>query len=293
MGTLMMFGFFFLMQCTFSATGNRDSEETSESVIDYKETLQKKAYPILDSTKTIKIAGHLVDIISPSGEIKGNIIALPGWSFPRADWCEKSSLCKKALAQGYRLILPEIGKGMYTSEFYPETVKEWQSYPDKNWVIKEMIPSLQQQYGVLLKEQNNFILGLSTGARGVAIVCLAEPDLFLGAAALSGDYEQTQIPNDNLITGFYGSYYRFPERWKGIDNPGLQAHLFKTPFYLGHGKQDPVCTYQQTVTFYELLKKNNPQLKTKLNLVDAVHDYKYWDSEVENMLQFFEEQMQK
>ncbi|TAE46226.1 MAG: alpha/beta hydrolase, partial [Cytophagales bacterium] len=71
--------------------------------------------------------------------------------------------------------------------------------------------------------------------------------------------------------------------------PLQQAKNFKTPIYLGHSKQDNIVPINQTQLFYEALKKNQPKLKVKLNLIDGGHDYKYWNKEVENILQFFGE----
>lgn len=243
----------------------------------------------LDSMSTINIKGHFVDVMTPSGRINGNIIVLPGWSFSRKDWCVNSSLCAKALSRGYRLILPEMGKSVYSAKFYPETRTDWQVFPNKEWCINELIPTLQKDYHILTGDQKNYLIGLSTGGRGVALLALAKPDVFRAGAALSGDFDQTLMPTDNLMVGFYGTYSQFKDRWEGEDNPTRQADKFKTALYLGHGKQDKIVPVSQTEVFYQALKRMNPTLKVKLNLVDAVHDYKYWDSEVENILNFFGE----
>jgi S-formylglutathione hydrolase FrmB len=241
-----------------------------------------------DTLATLTIAGHAVDIRTPSkGDIKGNIIVLPGWSFTKDDWCKNSTLCTKALEKGYRLILPEMGKSVYSAAFYPETLKDWEKYPNKAWVINEMIPTLQKKHEMLLPTQKNFILGLSTGGRGVALIALAKPDLFAAAAALSGDFDQTQMPTDRLMIGYYGSYLKFKSRWEGEDNPTKQAEFWKIPLYLGHGRQDNIVPVSQTQIFYNAIKKYHHDLKVKLNLPNASHDYKYWDSEVDNMLTFF------
>lgn len=254
----------------------------------YPNIFKNRPFPLKDTLQTLVIAGHAVDVRTPAqGKVKGNIIVLPGWSFSKEDWCDKSSLCTKALAKGYRLILPEMSKSVYSSTFYPETVKDWQKYPNKVWVIDEMIPVLQKKYEMLLPTQKNFMLGLSTGGRGVALIALAKPDLFLAVAALSGDFDQTQMNTDPLMIGYYGPYLKFKSRWEGEDNPTKQAQFWKTPIYLGHGKQDNIVPVSQTQFFYSTIKKYHPTLKVKLNLPNATHDYKYWDSEVDNMLTFF------
>ncbi len=237
------------------------------------------------------IKGHLVDIRVPKNpKPKGAVLVLPGWSFNRKDWCEKSSLCKKFLAEGYILVLPEMNKSVYSSKFYTETYAEGKLSPNKQWILEDFMPFLQKKFGIFQKGDKNFVLGLSTGGRGVALLCLALPEIWTAGAGLSGDYEQTLMPNDNLIKAFYGDFKTFGERWKNEDNPNQQAKNFKTPLYLGHGKRDKIVPAQQTEVFYESLKKHNPKLRLQLNLPPtAEHDYKYWDSEVENMIKFFNE----
>jgi S-formylglutathione hydrolase FrmB len=247
-------------------------------------------YPKKDTSFVIK--GHQVDIRVPKNtnqkNPKGAILVLPGWSFNRKDWCEKSSLCKKFLTENYILVLPEMNKSVYSSKFYTETYAEGRLSPNKQWILEDFMPFLQEKFGIFQKGNKNFVLGLSTGGRGVALLCLALPEIWTAGAGLSGDYEQTLMPNDNLIKAFYGDFKTFGERWKNEDNPNQQAKNFKTPLYLGHGKLDKVVPVQQTEVFYESLKKHNPTLRLQLNLPpNAQHDYKYWDSEVENMIKFF------
>lgn len=239
--------------------------------------------------ETLEIDGHKVDIQNPDNEIIGNILVLPGWDFSRTDWCKNSDLCKKALAKGYRLILPEMGRSIYSADFYAETLVDWKKFPNKKWVVEQMIPYLQKERKIFIKKEKNFIVGLSTGGRGVALLSLALPEIWTACASLSGDFDQSLLPNDRLMIGYYGSYQKFKNRWLGEDNPLQQAKNFKTPIYLGHSKQDNIVPINQTQLFYEVLKKNQPKLKIKLNLIDGGHDYKYWNKEVENILQFFGE----
>lgn len=246
-------------------------------------------YPKMDSLITLTIGGHLVDVRSPKQVSKGNILVLPGWNFPRQDWCNKSSLCQKALAAGYRLVLPEMGQSVYSSQFYPETRPEWRKFPNLSWVLDSLLPTLQSQHKIFLPEQDNFILGLSTGGRGVALIALNSANIWRAGAALSGDFDQSTMPQDRLMTGYYGSFYQFKARWLGADNPQKQVDKFTTPLYLGHGTADKIVPASQTKSFYEALKKAQPDLKLVLHLPAAAHDYNYWNSEVENMLNFFEE----
>ncbi len=218
---------------------------------------------------------------------KGTFLLLHGWNLPAEDWCNKTELCSKVIEQGYCVVMPDMGKSVYQEKDYPETRTDWRSEPTRSWLSDTLIPMLQKKYSLLLNTENNYIVGLSTGARGVALVLLDFPELFKGAAALSGDYNQLTLPTDYLTTAYYGPITKFKDRWEKPDNPIMRIKEFKTPIYLGHGKLDKVVPPEQTVMFYDSLKKNHPALKIILNMPDAKHDYVYWGSEVDNFLKFF------
>ena len=220
--------------------------------------------------------------------IKGIIIALPGWNFPADGWCNNTKLCNTALKQGFVIILPGMGESIYAEKIYKETRKDWSIYPTRKWVEDTLIKYIQSNFKLLLPSQNNYLLGLSTGARGVALLCIDCKNLFKKAAALSGDYDPTKLKADNLYNGFYGSYNEHKERWIGSENIVLSVKEFNTPIYLGHGRKDKVVPCTQTIEFCDSLKKYKHNLQVKLHIDEnAEHNYKYWDSEVDNVLNFF------
>jgi Predicted esterase len=223
----------------------------------------------------------------PKQKPLGTIVVLPGWNLPVLEWCSKTSLCEKALKQGYILIMPEMAKSVYAYQRYPETRKDWVRYATRKWFIEALIPYFQRQYKLLLPGQKNYLLGLSTGARGVALLSLDCPKIFVKAAGLSGDYDQTQMPNDNLMKGFYGPYTDFKDRWTGKDNAVYRFKELQVPIYLGHGKIDQVVPCQQTQQFADSLKKYKPGLVILHISEKSGHTYDYWNSEVDNVLLFF------
>jgi len=225
--------------------------------------------------------------VDTSVSFKGDLLILPGWNFERTRWCSESSLCKEAHRAGYRLIMPEMGKSIYATYYFPQTRKDWLRYPTLTWLLDTMIPFLQQQVGVFLTS-DNFMIGLSTGARGVALIACRTNTFFKAAAALSGDYDQTLIPEDNLIKGVYGSFSLYSERWKTIDNPVAECAQIKIPIYIGHGKLDKVVPYTQSELLYKRLLSLKNGKKYILHTPEMGHDFLYWDSEVNPILDFFE-----
>jgi len=219
---------------------------------------------------------------------KGTFLLLHGWNLPPDDWCSKTNFCDLILQEGYCIVLPDMGKSNYQTQVFSETRKEWKSMPGLLWLTDTLIPYLQLLC-LIAEGERNFIAGISTGGRGVVSVCQHLPGLFTGAAALSGDFDQTFMPHDKVHIGYYGSFDHFPLRWKTIDNPMHRIKDMKTPIYLGHGLKDKVTDFSQSKMFYDSLRKFHPELFIQLNLVDAGHDYHYWSSETNNIMSFFQQ----
>lgn len=232
--------------------------------------------------------GHQVLLKYAAQPIKGTILLLQGWNFIPTHWCEHSKICDLALAKGYNLVMPDMGKSIYHSMVYKETRADWVKYPTRKWLVDSLFRYLQANWDVLQMNERNFVIGLSTGARGALLVAMDCPSLFKGVGALSGDYNQVLMPTDNLCKGYYGDYRSNKQRWKSVDNPFYRIKELKTPIYLGHGLKDQVVPSAQTTLFFKELKKVNPNLKAKMNTPQKAHDYLFWANEVDAMFEFLE-----
>lgn len=233
--------------------------------------------------------GVEVDILAPQTAHKGDILVLPGWGYSRRSWGESTSLFQRGRAAGYRFILPEMGKSLYTTRLYPETRADWRKYPTRTWLTDTLIPFLQARIGVLPKGGANFVMGLSTGARGALLTCAYTDSLFRAAALFSGDYDLTLQPKEAINVGFLGSLARFPKRWRGADNPVDKLRSLKTALYIGHGEQDAVTPVAQSRLLYQKAKEIRPGLSVTLHIVKtAGHNYIYWGSETDSTLAFFD-----
>src|SRR6186997_2456599 len=81
------------------------------------------------------VAGVPVDVLapalSPGAAPRADILLLPGWDGRADDWCRETTLCEDALRRGYRLVMPAMGKSLYSSGFYPETKPVYRRSPDR------------------------------------------------------------------------------------------------------------------------------------------------------------------
>ncbi len=272
---------FYLLSFVFWFSDNQQVQVKSH-------TLSTDKYLAIIKDTTLVVEGVSVEILLPDKKCEGYILMLPGWNFTRTDCCGKSSFCKKARKAGYCLIMPEMGKSIYSGGFFKETRQDWKKYPSRLWITNSLIPYLQQKYGYLLSGGNNHIYGISTGARGVALLALNTKNIFKSGVALSGDYDQSVMPNDNLMIGYYGTFEAFPDRWNGADNALKNAAKISIPIYLAHGKQDKMVPCSQSEKFFAEMKKQHPDGYTELHINEkAAHNYEFWDSETENAILFF------
>ncbi|WP_245602576.1 prolyl oligopeptidase family serine peptidase [Gloeothece verrucosa] len=218
------------------------------------------------------------------------VLVLPGWNFKRTSWIENSKLVQYADKYGYALILPEMGKTLYESSYYPQTTMKWNPMPGGQF-IKLFIEQMQQRHHLLVSGQHNTLLGLSTGGRGVALIALENPGLFVAGASLSGDFSQENMKSDRLMTAVYGAYQQFPERWKGKDNPQARAREWKMPLYLAHGTADKIVPESQSRLFYNAIKQyhQNRVVVVYHPVAGAGHDYRFWDGQLEPVFQFIDQ----
>ncbi|MEJ5363332.1 MAG: prolyl oligopeptidase family serine peptidase [Spirochaetota bacterium] len=237
---------------------------------------------VVNPGKTIPI-----DIIISDSNCRKNILVLPGWNFSRKRWIEETSLWQEAAKRKYNLILPEMTVTIYESQYYPETKRKWAKTPGSQWIKEICIPQLQKR-GLLLSNQFNAVMGLSTGGRGAVLTALYNKGIFKAAASLSGDFDQTRMKHDKLMTAVYGPYEYFKDRWENVDNPFAMIAEWNIPLYLGHGTMDKVTPYEQTKIYYEALKKVKPDITITFNDCACGHDFIYWNSEVVPVLDFFD-----
>lgn len=224
---------------------------------------------------------------NPETKIIGCILMLHGWNLPADEWCAKTSFCEKALKQGYVLVIPDYKKSNYTLEKYSQTIADYQKYPTLTWIMKTQIPDLQELMGLLKPGQNNLVAGISTGARGATLLAYYMPDIFKGAASLSGDFDITAMQDEYLYYSFLGQYSDFPDRWQK-ECFAYDCKNYTVPTYIGHGKADKVSPYTQSKAMYDSIKKYHPEIKLIGNFPEYYgHNYDFWESETDAILDFF------
>lgn len=236
---------------------------------------------------SIRFQGYEVRIQTPADSVRGDLLLLPGWDFSNRKWCDSTDVCKTALAKGFRVIAPQMHRSVYATVYTNKTRPDLKQNPTLQW-LDSMIDFLQLSRGYF--KDKRYVLGLSTGGRGVALICERKTGFFHAAAALSGDYNQLSMPQDNLMTLVYGSSMSEVGQkiWSSVDNPQMNCQNMKTPIYLGHGMLDRIVPVRQTTEFAMALNQKHPRLDVKLHIDQtAAHNFKYWRSELPAIWEFF------
>jgi pimeloyl-ACP methyl ester carboxylesterase len=242
-----------------------------------KDTIVKKYYNQLHVPVTVKY----------SDKASYNLLVLPGYGFSDLEWCTKTTLCEKAYKLGFNLVFIEVKKSVYLKENLPQTSALLRKYPTRTWIIDSVYKPLLNA-GVIPPNKKNFVMGLSTGARGAAILLLENPSIFSAGACLSGDFDPTIQKTDNLMINALGIFDKYASVWKGDNNIVERVKEFQRPIFIAHGKKDPIVPVEHSLLLKERLLKENPKILVKFDFPqNSKHDYKFWNSEVDNVLNFF------
>ncbi|MCR9173931.1 MAG: alpha/beta hydrolase-fold protein [bacterium] len=227
-----------------------------------------------------------VRIRMPKTDFRGTILVLQGWNFPNTSWSDSSDLEALASEYGFALVLPDVGKSIYHKRNYEQTRTSWRIYPTRTWLVDTLIRELQDSYQLFDERSKNFVMGLSTGGRGALIIAQENPNIFTAGASLSGDYDQSAFPNDNLYRGFFGTQ---PEKWNPQENPTSYADEWRVPMYIAHGEADSVVSIAHQRRLSNVVDSVELGEYWQIHFVPKEgHDYHFWASRVAPIMNYFE-----
>lgn len=241
------------------------------------------------SIRNVPVDIHIPETVSETTCYK-LLLVLPGWKYHRKRWFRETRLSDFIRQYHYIAVAPEMHTTIYESEYFPETKMRWHAKPGMKFLEEDFFPYFQSK-GFFLQDRWNFGLGLSTGGRGIVLIASRNPGLFFAIATLSGDFDQTLYPADNLMRLVYGDYETFSHRWKNIDNPvtNIKQNGWKTAIFIGHGLKDRVVPSYHSEYLYRFLKENFPGVPVMASFPEnAGHDFSYWNSALPEVFSFFE-----
>ena len=217
------------------------------------------------------------------------VIALHGWDHTAELFKTKSDLASLADTYGFVVAIPNMGKTIYETRFYPESKGAWTAAPGTRWVAEVMLPYLRQHFSVFDDRAHTAVIGYSTGGRGAVLLAEAYPQ-FAFAGSLSGTYElMTLLPGEGeykIHALVYGPRETFKDRWQRdncVDPDRLQK-LSGTTLFLAHGGKDRGVNPNQLESLRKALKGSD--VKAEFVVVpEAGHDWKFWNSQWARMFE--------
>jgi len=248
-------------------------------------------------------ASTQVQIFFPKNYLKGKkfrtLIALHPYNGSLTDWEKYTPIESYANQHDFVLVCPEMGKTVYETKFYPETIEKWNSIPGGVFVGEILIKYLQKNFALAADRESTGIFGVSTGARGAILIASVYNDVFGAVAGLSGNYDSLATTHSKLLTDVYGEYKDFKERWQKKDNIMLLAeNLEETSLFLWHGKKDYIASNKQTILLVMKLrlfqKKEGEGYDFQyFEHKRASYGWPYWKEVVPEMMTFFEEKLKE
>jgi S-formylglutathione hydrolase FrmB len=252
--------------------------------------------------------GQTAHLRVEKGEIKGNAVAgalpyqvllppdydqtkkhypviylLHGLTGHYSDWLSNSKLSQYAEQYSLIIVTPEGNDSWYTNS----AIDPKQRYED--YIIKELIPTIDSRYRTIAERDARAIVGLSMGGYGAIKLGLKYPALFRFVGSFSGALRAPKWKEEGLKN--------WPEALNSIhlafgppDNPAhtdndLQTLLDKAGaplpyFYMDCGNSDPFL--ESNRAFAALLESH--KIAHEFHAVPGDHSWNYWDKQIQPLL---------
>lgn len=232
-------------------------------------------------SESLEISASM-NVILPQGQTRRpfqTLYLLHGLSDNHTSWCRQTSIERYAAKHGVAVVMPAVNRSFYAD----------MSHGAKYWTfVSEELPRLARSFFPLSSErEDNFVAGLSMGGYGALKLGLSFPDRYAAAASLSGAVDVSRLATE----GFGGdiSYvFSDPAAVKGssADLFALAERAANTTdvpmIYQYCGTED--FLYDDNVRFRDHLGKL--RIATTYLEEPGTHEWKYWDSQIERVLQW-------
>ncbi|MGE7673014.1 alpha/beta hydrolase [Lysinibacillus sp. NPDC094403] len=148
----------------------------------------------------------------------------------------------------------------------------------EDYILKELVPYIQDHYSVATTRDGSFIGGISMGGFVALNLGLSHPDVFskIGGHSAAIWENQNDIPTG--LSWLAKSDMNLFELVKKQDLSGIQL-------YLDHGDMDHDWLIQGNTYLNDLLDSHG--VKTQLHVRNGGHNYSFWKSQVKNYLLFY------
>jgi S-formylglutathione hydrolase FrmB len=209
------------------------------------------------------------------------VYLLHGYSGNYETWVKSfKELAKQVDKYGFIVIGVDGG---YSSWYFDSPIDPTFKY--ETYIIKELVPFIDQNYKTIASREGRAISGLSMGGHGALYLSLKHQDVYGAAGSMSGGVDIRPFPENWDIKKRLGSITDFPENWENntVVNLLELAQSNSLKLIIDCGVDD---------FFIDV----NRQLHQKMLALKINHDYierpgkhniDYWENSLKFQLLFF------
>ena len=221
-----------------------------------------------------------------AGETYRTLLLLHGLSDDHTIWQRRTSIERYAAGYNMAVIMPNAERSYYTN------MKTGDRYADHIFLE---VPAVARSLfrGLSDRREDNFIAGLSMGGYGAAKGALLYPERFRAAACFSPHADLaitfSKHRDDPMFVNIFGP----TDDFEGSENdirvmaPRLARSGAPLPdFYISCGTSDSLITHSRSMR--DMLRANGYNVEYG-ETEGAIHNWEFWDVEIQKALKFFDE----
>lgn len=199
---------------------------------------------------------------------------LHGMSDDHSAWTRNTSLERHAVAAGVAVVMPAVHRSFYTDELHGH--RYWTFLSDE---LPQLVGSMLR---VSTRREDTFVAGLSMGGYGALKWALRRPEVFAGAASMSGALDVHELLEDpmreELATRVFGPDPA-PEDdlfalLRGADVGALPR------LHVSCGTEDHLVDHSRR--FVALAEEVGADITTDFR--PGEHEWGFWDAEIRTVL---------
>ena len=249
--------------------------------------------------ETVKFQSKLVNTMLPYNVILPNSYdASPARRYPvlyllhgrtghYSDWVNRTNVADYASEYSLIIVMPEGNDGWYTDSATVASDK-YESY-----ILKELLPDVEQRYRTIEARYGRAIAGLSMGGYGAIKFGLKYPATFVFAASLSGAFGVTRFGDKDPLPAGYkeinglfgpaGSETRKTNDLFELIQQLPSARIQSLPyFYFDCGTEDAPTIFPYNRELSALMDEK--KIPHEFRELPGDHSWAYWDRQVQEVL---------
>lgn len=200
---------------------------------------------------------------------------LHGMTGNYTDWTSHMDLVPLATKYNVIIVCPD-GQDSFYYDSPVDPKMQFESY-----IIKELIPAVDEKYSTVPDRSGRVITGLSMGGHGAMWLALRHQDLFRAAGSMSGALNVAAIPQSKEIERVIGGH----DNWTAYSAISLIPTLKEGTLQLIIDEGNGDFLYDQNMAFHKALRKAG--ISHTFHLRPGKHTWDFWTESLPRHMKFF------